>query len=298
MAKGGLGKGLGALISTGEAAEERLIEIPISDIVPNPNQPRKHFNQQALEELVASIKEFGLIQPVVVRSKGTKYEIVAGERRLKAAEMTGLKTIPAIVRQSTDTESLEVALIENLQRENLNAIEEAQAYKQLVEEFKLTQTELADKVSKSRVAIANSIRLLALPESIKQLIIDGGISSGHARSLLSLPGEEQQIKLAERILIEGLTVRQTENIVRLWQMVGAPKPKKRALQPKAFKKLARAMTRALGAKVRIKMTPKKGKVEIDFRTVEDLGRVYERLTEKPLPPDVYAEEVDFEENTP
>lgn len=296
MAKGGLGKGLGALISTGEAAEERLIEIPISDTVPNPNQPRKHFNQQTLEELVSSIKEFGLIQPVVVRSKGTKYEVVAGERRLKAAEMAGLKTIPAIIRQSTDTESLEMALIENLQRENLNAIEEAQAYKQLVDEFKLTQAELAGKVSKSRVAIANSIRLLALPESIKQLIIDGGISSGHARSLLSLPEEEQQIKLAERILIEGLTVRQTENIVRLWQMVGAPKAKKRTLQPKAFKKLARAMTRALGAKVRIKMTPKKGKVEIDFKSVEDLGRVFEKVTEKPLPPDVYTEEVDFDKD--
>lgn len=295
MAKGGLGKGLGALISTGEAAEERLIEVPLHDIVVNPNQPRKQFNQQALEELVSSLKEFGLIQPVVVRQKGTRYEIVAGERRLKAAEMAGLKTIPAIVRQSTDSESLEMALIENIQRENLNAIEEAQAYKQLVEEFKLTQVELAGKVCKNRVTIANSIRLLALPESIKQLIIDGGISSGHARALLSLPGEEQQIKLAERILIEGMTVRQTENIVRLWQIVGAPRPKKRILQPKAFKKLARAMAKALGAKVRIKMTPKKGKIEIDFKTVEDLGRVYEKVTTKPLPSEVYSEEVDFDE---
>lgn len=295
MAKGGLGKGLGALIPAGEMEEERLIEVPVSDIVPNPNQPRKHFNQQALDEMVASIKEFGLIQPIVVRSKGTKYEIVAGERRLKAAEMAGLKTIPAVIRQSTDTESLEMALIENLQRENLNAIEEAQAYKQLIEEFKLTQTELAEKVGKSRVAIANSIRLLGLPESIKQLIIDGGISSGHARALLSLADEEQQIKLAERILIEGLTVRQTENIVRLWQMVGVTKPKKRLLQPKAFKKLARAMTKALGAKVRVKMTPKKGKIEIDFKSVEDLSRVYEKVVAKPLPSDVWAEEAYIEE---
>ncbi|MDP3012679.1 MAG: ParB/RepB/Spo0J family partition protein, partial [Candidatus Subteraquimicrobiales bacterium] len=175
MIKRGLGKGLGALIPIPDAGEVRIEEILIDNIIPNPNQPRKHFDPQAFEELVSSIKEFGLIQPIVVRTKENNFEIIAGERRWRAAKEAGLATIPAIIRNSTDTESLEMALIENIQRENLNAVEEATAYHQLIEDFDLTQGELASKLGKSRAAIANTLRLLDLPEEIKSLIAEGNL---------------------------------------------------------------------------------------------------------------------------
>lgn len=281
MAKRGLGRGLSSLIPTVPITEELKVEqIPLTDIMPNPNQPRKHFDPEAFKELVASIKEYGLVQPIVVRSRGAGYELVAGERRWRAAKEANLTTIPSIIKRSTDTESLEIGLIENLQREDLNAIEEASAYRQLVEGFDITQAELASRLGKSRTAITNTLRLLQLSEGIKHLIADGNISSGHARALLALEDEEHQKKLAERIMEEGLSVRQAENIVRLWQLSrSAKRSHRRHLEPNRFKQVARKMAKALSARVRIKMYQKKGKIEIDFKSVEDLERIFKLLTE-------------------
>lgn len=278
MAKRGLGKGLGALIpSPGPSEAPQVEEILVDDIHPSPDQPRKHFGQQAFEDLVVSVKEFGLIQPVVVRPKGTGFELVVGERRWRAAKEAGLKAIPAVIRGTTDTESLEMALIENIQRENLNALEEAAAFRKLIEQFDMTQAGLASRVGKSRAVIANTLRLLQLPGDVKQLIEDGDLSSGHARALLSLDDEERQKKLAQRIITEGLSVRQTENIVRLMSLPG-PRTH-RPLQPKAFKAIAKKLGERLSAKVRVSMTSKKGKIEIDFKSLDDLERIYELLVE-------------------
>lgn len=279
MVKRGLGKGLGALIPTSGADEVRVGEIPIDEIVPNPNQPRKHFDPQAFEELVVSIKEFGLIQPVVCRIKGKDFEIIAGERRWRAAKEAGLNAIPVIIRNSTDTESLEMALIENIQRENLNAIEEATAYNQLIEDFDITQAELASRLGKSRTAIANTLRLLNLPEEVKSLIAEGNLSAGHARALLTLDDVEKQKKLAERIVIEGLSVRQAENIARLLMIQEAKRPHRR-LQPTAFKDIAKELGKSLATRVRVKLTSKKGKIEIDFKSLDDLDRIYHLLVGK------------------
>ncbi len=279
MVKRGLGKGLGALIPTSGADEVRVGEIPIDEIVPNPNQPRKHFDPQAFEELVVSIKEFGLIQPVVCRIKGKDLEIIAGERRWRAAKEAGLNAIPVIIRNSTDTESLEMALIENIQRENLNAIEEATAYNQLIEDFDITQAELASRLGKSRTAIANTLRLLNLPEEVKSLIAEGNLSAGHARALLTLDDVEKQKKLAERIVIEGLSVRQAENIARLLMIQEAKRPHRR-LQPTAFKDIAKELGKSLATRVRVKLTSKKGKIEIDFKSLDDLDRIYHLLVGK------------------
>ncbi|MDI6822345.1 MAG: ParB/RepB/Spo0J family partition protein [Actinomycetota bacterium] len=280
MVKRGLGRGLSALISTLGQEEEGVWaeEIPVENISPNPNQPRKQFDPQAFEELVASIKEFGLVQPVVVRPKSDGFELVAGERRWKAAKEAGLTTIPAVIKESTDTESLEISLIENLQREDLNAIEEAMAYRQLIEQYNITQGELANRVGRSRVAITNTLRLLQLPDEIKQLITDGDISSGHARALLSLEDPEQQKKLAKRVVAEGLSVRQTENMVRLWQMSGAKH--RRVLQPKAFKTIAKNLSETLSARVRVKMAQKKGKIEIEFKSIDELERIYKLIMQR------------------
>ncbi len=279
MVKRGLGKGLGALIPTSGADEVRVGEIPIDEIAPNPNQPRKHFDPQAFEELVVSIKEFGLIQPVVCRTKGKDFEIIAGERRWRAAKEAGLNAIPVIIRNSTDTESLEMALIENIQRENLNAIEEATAYNQLIEDFDITQTELASRLGKSRTTIANTLRLLNLPEEVKSFIAEGNLSAGHARALLTLDDVEKQKKLAERIVIEGLSVRQAENIARLLMIREAKRPHRR-LQPTAFKDIAKELGKSLATRVRVKLTSKKGKIEIDFKSLDDLDRIYHLLVGK------------------
>ncbi len=276
MAKGGLGKGLSALIpSVAETKKVRIEEIPINEIEFNPNQPRKHFDQETFQELVSSIKEFGVIQPIVVRPKGASYEVVAGERRLKAAKEAGLKVVPAVIKKSSDSESLEIALIENLQREDLNAVEEAEAYRQLLEKFNLTQEELAEKVGKGRATITNALRILALPQSIKQLIIDGKLSSGHARALLSLSEESKQVKLAERIITEGLTVRQTESLVKIWQII--PKPYQKPPQPEVFQSFSKMLSESLSARVRVKMGSKRGKIEITFKNLKDFERISQLL---------------------
>lgn len=283
MAKRGLGRGLSALIPTrGEKgeAETNLREIPLESIVPNPNQPRKQMDDQAMAELVASIKEFGLVQPVVVRPVGAGYELVVGERRWRAAQQAGLKEIPAIVRTSTSTESLEMALIENLQREDLNAIEEALAYKQLIEDFNISQNEIAKRVGKDRATIANTLRLLQLPAEIQRQVIDGGLTSGHARSLLALQGDSFQSKLARRISREDLSVRQVEDIIRRWRSGVAREaaPRRKPLQPKGLAALAEKLGDYLQAPVKVRLSRKKGKIEIEFSTVDDLERIYETIT--------------------
>jgi len=320
MVKRGLGRGLSALIPTvGPKTEERaeetvasaepadkpavepikeaagkpaepagvkpssldLMEIPIDRISPNPNQPRKQMDDQALEELVASIKELGIVQPIVVRPSGEEYELVVGERRWRASQKAGLKTIPAIVRTSTNTESLEMALVENIQRENLNAIEEALAYRQLIEDFDISQNDIAKRVGRDRATVANTLRLLQLPPEIQRMVIGGDITSGHARSLLAIQGDSFQAKLARRIVREDLSVRQIEDIIRRWRKGIASEPQRRkTLQPKGLATLAGKLSEYLQAPVKVGLGRKKGKIDIEFSTIDDLERIYETITKK------------------
>lgn len=274
MTRRGLGRGLSSLIpslSHGEGAQ--LEQLPVDQISPNPNQPRKSFDKHTFAELVVSVKEFGLVQPIIVRPAGERFEIVAGERRWRAAKEAGLDRVPAVVKPSSDTESLEIALIENIQRDNLNAVEEAAAYRQLIDDFNITQTELASRVGKSRAALTNTLRLLQLPEDILQHIADGKLSSGHARALLSLEDEKAQRRLVDRIVTDELSVRQAEDIARLWKLSEKPRAE-RASAPKAFKVVARKLRKMLATKVRVRAASKKGRIEIDFDSVDELERIY------------------------
>lgn len=275
MTKRGLGKGLSALIPNISSVEGGLIQqIPLGNIEPNPNQPRKHFDEIAFEELIASIKEVGLVQPVVVRPKENGYELIVGERRWKAAQAAGLTDIPAIVKEYSDLQSLEVALIENLQREDLNAIEEANAYLYLSQVFDMKQGDIAKRVGKNRATVANTLRLLQLGPEIRQMIIDGDLFAGHARALLAIENQEQQLKIAKKIVEQGLTVRQVENIARLF--VSQTEQTKKQPQPRAFQDIAQRLSKALSAKVKVKMAGEKGKIEISF-PLEQLNHVVEQL---------------------
>lgn len=302
MAKRGLGRGLSALIPTVGAKQQagttreteakqpevvqlketgglNLKQIDVDQISPNPNQPRKKISDQTLGELVASIKEVGIVQPIVVRASGTGYELVVGERRWRAAKKAGLKTIPAIIRTSTNTESLEMAVIENIQRENLNAIEEALAYRQLLDDFNINQNDIAQRVGKDRATIANTLRLLQLPPEIQRMVISNEITSGHARSLLALQGDSFQSKLARRVVREDLSVRQVEDIIRRWRKgIASEKPHHKPLQPKGLATLAEKLTDYLETQVKVRVGRKKGKIEIEFSTVSDLERIYETIT--------------------
>lgn len=272
MRRKGLGKGLGALIPTGEGPIE-IVDVAIDEISPNPRQPRRRFDEAALAELAESIKEHGLIQPIIVRRAGVGYELVAGERRLRAAREAGLRKVPAIVRGATDSESLAIALVENLQRENLDAIEEARALRRLVEDFGMTQDELAAMIGKSRSAIANSMRLLSLPDSIQGLVQLGAITAGHARAILSVGGEEEQLKLAQRISEGGLSVRQAEALARKW---ASPKP--RGAKYEDRDEIARSIGRSLGARVAVRVNKEgKGRIEIRFGSLDELERLKRRL---------------------
>lgn len=281
MVKRGLGRGLSSLIpSLSPGIESQLEQIATDAIEPNPRQPRKYFDQEAFEELIASIDKHGIVQPIVVRPRDEGFEIVAGERRWRAAKEAGLKTIPAIVRRSSDAQSLEVALIENIQRENLNAIEEAKAFQHLIDDFKMTQTDLAEQLGKSRTAITNTLRLLQLPDSLQQMVLDGQLSSGHARALIVLENEESQLKLAGKIIEEGLSVRQTENLVRLWQVAGSTDGQKPPL-PQSYKVAARRLRKFLGAKVKVKLGKNRGKVEIEFSDDDELERIIDLVINQP-----------------
>ena len=292
--KGGLGKGLDSLITDkvnkpGAAkdasltpTEDQAVMVPINKVEPNKEQPRKHFNEDALLELSESIKQMGIIQPIVVQDRNSYYEIIAGERRWRAAKQAGLKKIPVIIKNYTEQEIVEISLIENIQREDLNPIEEAFAYKRLLEEFNLKQDEVAERVSKSRTAVTNSIRLLKLNEKVQQMVIDDMISTGHARALLGIDDWNKQYAVAQKIFDEKLSVRETEKLVKKMQNEKNTAPVKEVpVDPKLeviYQDLEKKIKTILGTKVVInKKNANKGKIEIEYYSPEELDRIVELL---------------------
>ena len=297
--KSGLGKGLDSLIATrvvpqkaavvNEAKEKKAAEgifIDINKIEPNKEQPRKHFDEDALLELSESMKLFGVLQPLIVQDKKDYYQIIAGERRWRAAKLAGLKEVPVIVKNLSEQELLEIALIENIQRENLNPIEEAIAYKKLITEFDLKQDELAERVSKSRTAVTNAMRLLKLNEKVQQMVIDEMISTGHARTLLGIENPELQYQIAQKIFDEKLSVRETEKLVKKIQQEtdenGAEEKKKKPENTDRMKAILRdleeTMKRALGTKVSIcQKDENKGKIEIEYYSMDELDRIIDLI---------------------
>ena len=281
MTKRGLGRGLSALIpsaSQESQTSEDVHELSVDLITPNPDQPRTDLDDESIAELADSISKFGLLNPILVRPQGEGYQIIAGERRWRASRIAGLERVPVCVRASTEVESLEMALIENLQRRDLNAVEEARGYRKLLTVHRMTQAELADKVSKSRSTITNALRLLDLPEDVQEFVYDGRLSAGHARAVLSVPDDEVRSKLAKRIVEDGLSVREAENLARLYA-AGQTERTPRPATPKTFKVVARSLRRLLNTNVKVKLTKDKGKIEIDFHGEEELERIFRLLTE-------------------
>ena len=282
MAKrSGLGKGLNSLMGGADAEVAAAITpdtvLPLSDIEPNKGQPRKNFDEEALEELTDSIKQNGVLQPILVRKKGNKYEIVAGERRYQASKRAGLTEIPVVIREISDDEVFKLALIENLQRTDLDPIEEAQGFKTLLTQSGMTQAELGKALSKSRPAIANALRLLDLPEEVQEMMAQRKITAGHARAILAVASEEGRIKLAEKVVEDGLTVRQTENLAPLFSDMNR-EPPKRVPTPQSYKRAARQLRLALDTNVKVKRLRNKNKIEIEFATEDDLARLVEQLS--------------------
>lgn len=282
MSRRGLGRGLAALIPSASQESQTngdVYELAIEMISPNPDQPRTDLNEEGLLELSDSISKVGLLQPILVRPMGEGYEIIAGERRWRACRQAGLERVPVRVRTSSEIESLEMALIENLQRKDLNPIEEARGYRRLLTEHRMTQAELADKVSKSRSTVTNALRLLDLPEDVQESVYRGEISAGHARAVLSVPEEAARQRLAKRIVDDKLSVREAENLARLFA-AGQGERASRPTTPKSFKVVARQLRRQLGTNVRVKLVKDKGKIEIDFQGEEDLDRIYRLLAKE------------------
>ena len=293
--KKGLGKGLDSLIpdnkSMKSVTSEKTVEskedaaaksgvqvMKINEVEPNRDQPRKNFDEDALLELSDSIKQFGVLQPLLVRKRKDYYEIIAGERRWRAAKIAGVKEVPVIVKEYTDQEILEIGLIENIQRENLNPIEEAIAYKRLLEEFNLKQDEVAERVSKSRTAVTNSMRLLKLSDKVQQMIIDDMISTGHARALLAIDDPELQYTLANKIFDEKLSVRETEKLVK--EIKNPKKPKEKKVMENAFiyQDLEEKMKGVFGTKVSIASKGKgKGKIEIEYYSDDELEHLFDMM---------------------
>ena len=255
--------------------------VKITQVEPNREQPRKNFDEDALQELADSIKQFGLLQPILVQDRKTHYEIIAGERRWRAAKLAGLKEVPVIIRDYTDQEIVEISLIENIQREDLNPIEEAQAYKRLLTEFNLKQDEVAERVSKSRTAVTNSMRLLKLCDEVQQMIIDDMLSTGHARALISIEDPEQQYTIAQKIFDEKLSVREVEKLVK--DLNKPQKPKKESKEDKSldiiYQDIEEKLKQTLGTKVEISSKGNgAGKLEIEFYNHDDLDRIIELLS--------------------
>ncbi|HUQ62801.1 MAG TPA: ParB/RepB/Spo0J family partition protein [Acidimicrobiales bacterium] len=286
--RGGLGKGLGALIPPGSASETAspgLQEIPVASITANRRQPRTQFDEEAMATLTASIRELGVLQPVLVRATGPgTYELVAGERRWRASRRAGLTMIPALVRSADDAASLEQALVENLQREDLNPLDEAAAYQQLIEDFRITHDELAVRVGKSRASISNTLRLFQLPPSIQRLLVDGKLTAGHARALLSTPDRGFQESLARRAVKEGMSVRAVEEAARK-QAEGSGGAKSAGqgatgrLQPPGLLELEELLSSRLDTRVKVQLTGDRGRVMIEFATLEDLERIYRLMVD-------------------
>lgn len=273
--KQALGRGLNALMGeaqteTGNVTSDTLVDI--TKIQPNPNQPRTHFNETLLQELSESIRENGVLQPLLVRKKGQKYEIIAGERRYQASKLAGIEKLPVIIKDVDDQKMLELALIENLQRSDLNPIEEAKGYKQLLKESGMTQEALSKAVSKSRSAITNSLRLLDLPDEVQQFLFDGKMTAGHARAILAVPFEDARIRLAQKVVAEGLSVRATENLAPLFSVGEEPK-KPKAATPQSYKKAARALRQIFNTNVKVKSSRGKNKIEIEFKDEEELSQI-------------------------
>lgn len=289
--KSGLGKGLDALIPAGNKKTvgkkdsepviiEKIVEkkgvetLKITEVEPNREQPRKNFNEDALLELADSIKQYGVIQPLIVQKKTDHYEIIAGERRWRAAKMAGVKEIPVIIKDYTDQQVMEISLIENIQREDLNPIEEAMAYKNLMEEFHLKQDEIAEKVSKSRTAVTNSMRLLKLDKRVQQMMIDDMISAGHARTLITIEDPDAQYNIATKIFDEKLSVRETEKLVKLLQKPEIKKEKVEKVNSFIYKDIEEKMKAILGTKVTVDhKSNNKGKISIEYYSNEELERI-------------------------
>ena len=273
-----LGKGLSALIPEKPSSElegKRAFHFcGIEEIQPNPFQPRKAFGDEQLQELAGSIREKGILQPLVVRRKGESYELIAGERRWRAAQKAGVKEVPILIKDIPESEILELSLIENIQRENLNPIEEAEAFKGLVDHFHLTQEEISRKVGKDRTTIANTIRLLKLPPEIRQSLADGAISMGHARAFLSLDGLEKQKLAFKKVLAANLSVRQTESLVKRIHSKGHPRHSKNNQE---WNPMVEELQRVLGTRVRIVGNRKRGRIEIEFYSQDELDRIIDQL---------------------
>lgn len=270
--KHGLGKGLGALIPGAEMTRPSVQELPLADLELNPFQPRKHFNQAALEELAATIREHGILTPVVVRRVADGFQIIAGERRLRAARLAGLTHVPTIVREASDSQALQMALVENLQREDLNPLEAAEAYQKLVDEFGLTQEQLAGRLGRDRSSVANSLRLLRLPKRIRDDVAEGALSEGHARALLGLEKTADQLKARDEVIRRGLTVRATEALVRRLRGTGSKRVREPSQDPN-LSALEDQLRTTLGAKVRIVADGKGGTVHIAYFSGDDLTRI-------------------------
>lgn len=294
--RGGLGKGLDSLIKENKTAKHTApvkkevvnagpIMMKINDVEPNRDQPRKHFEEDALLELADSIKQFGILQPLIVQKRNDYYEIIAGERRWRAAKQAGIKEVPVIIKEYTDQEIVEISLIENIQRENLNPIEEAQAYKRLLNEFSLKQDEVAERVSKSRTAVTNSMRLLKLCDEVQQMIINGMISTGHARALIGIEDPEEQYNIAQRIFDEKLSVRDVEKLVK---NIGKPSTTK-LRKPNETDKSLEIIYQDIEDRLKEKLSTKvsisgkgngAGKIEIEFYNHDDLDKLVDMLTKQ------------------
>jgi ParB family chromosome partitioning protein len=283
----GLGRGLGALIPSdvSDDPEATFQTVAVASIRANKYQPRDHFDEETLDALTSSVRELGVLQPLLVRKDGDAYELIAGERRLRAAKRAGLQDVPVIVREADDTASLEQALVENLHRQDLNALEEAAAYQQLVDEFSFTQAKIAKRVGKSRSAVANILRLLGLPTGVQKYVSDGRLSAGHARALLGLDDESEQLALAERIVADDLTVREVERVMK-GEILGS-EPSDASVKPAAASSKRPGTTRApavlelerllsdrLDTSVGVSLGAKKGKIVIDYADLDDLERIY------------------------
>ena len=286
--RGGLGKGLDSLIpDTGKIPEKTVekidekpteIKLKINQIEPNRDQPRKKFDEESMKELTDSIRQFGILQPLIVQKRDDYYEIIAGERRWRAAKAAGLKEIPVVIRDMSNQEIVEISLIENIQREDLNPIEEAIAYKRLLTEFHLKQDEVAERVAKSRTAVTNSMRLLKLDERVQQMVVDGMLTTGHARALLAVEDPELQFQAAQKVFNEKLSVRDVEKLVK---NAGKKKPEKKKEDPgqtAVYESLEEKMKAALGTKVSInRKNEKSGRIEIEYYSMEELERLMDIL---------------------
>lgn len=293
--KKALGRGLGSLIQEAQTEagsnqqDRQETMVSIEDIHPNPHQPRTHFNETELEELSESIRSHGVLQPLLVRKDDKGYEIIAGERRYQASKIAGVTEVPVVVREVTDNEMLELALIENLQRSDLNPIEEAKGYRKLIQATGMTQEALSKAVSKSRSAITNSLRLLDLPQRVQDLLFEGKLTAGHARAILAVPYEEARIKLAEKVVAEGLSVRATENLAPLFSVGDTPKAP-RPVTPQSFKKAARMLRQVFNTNVKVKSSRGKNKIEIEFKDEDELASIMNRVLSDMKPSEVEDEE--------